>query len=79
MSIREFFYRWRKYQQTVRELETDSPGELTELGIAVADIAPIATSAAASECPATTDRERTGIGSALPTHSTPPRLSPTLR
>jgi uncharacterized protein YjiS (DUF1127 family) len=49
MIIEEIFRRWRRYQQIVRELECYSNGELTELGIAAADISRIAAIVASEE------------------------------
>jgi uncharacterized protein YjiS (DUF1127 family) len=49
--IKEIFRRWRRYQQIVRELECYSNGELTELGIAAADIGRIAAMVASEEYP----------------------------
>jgi uncharacterized protein YjiS (DUF1127 family) len=46
MSMKEIFRRWRRYRQMVRELESCSHGELTELGIAPTDIGRIAALAA---------------------------------
>jgi uncharacterized protein YjiS (DUF1127 family) len=49
MSIKEIFRRWRRYRQIVRELECYSHQELTELGIAPADIGRIAEMTASQE------------------------------
>jgi uncharacterized protein YjiS (DUF1127 family) len=62
MSIRKLFYRWRRYQQIVRELDAYSHRELTELGIAAADISRVAASAAAGEYPTASDGEQTVVG-----------------
>jgi uncharacterized protein YjiS (DUF1127 family) len=49
MNMKEGFRRWRRYQQIVRELRGYSHHELTELGIAPADIGRIAWDAALGE------------------------------
>jgi len=49
MNMKEGFRRWRRYQQVVRELRGYSHHELTELGIAPADIGRIAWDAALGE------------------------------
>jgi len=49
MNMKERFRRWRRYQQTVRELRGYSPHELSELGIASADIGRIALDTAFGE------------------------------
>jgi len=45
MEIRDRIRRWRRYRNMVRELESYTPAELIELGIARPDIARIARAA----------------------------------